>query len=372
MTANVPVKIDTRPPTTDAAAGWVNGLVPYTLFAVDQVPGFGVAATVYRVDQPTPCLVNAATTVAPTLATEIALMPPGGTPVQGALHTVDFGSVDAALPFAHDPLTWIGPSYHWGNFEGTSWVWNSATDQAYVGGFIGYKTRTVQLDITAPVVTAMDPENGNCQQDPAVVNFSGADVGAGYACTEWSTDGGSTWTTGETAEVDGDGEIAITYHGVDKVGIKSADQTITEKVASTPPTVTGGNATVKKGHKATFTYNVTAVTPTAQVIVQIRTESGRTLSTHHYADQTTNVDGSVSFKIDLPEWQVRHPHRRRRSGRQRPDEEGHRHADGQVGHDRLRSRAVAMGGAPQAPRPPASLLAPSRLPARTRLVDCLR
>ena len=300
MTTSVPVKIDTRPPITDAAAGWVNGLVPYTLFAVDQVPGSGVAATVYRVDQSTPWLVNAATTVAPTLATEIALTPPGGTPVQGALHTVDFGSVDAALPFDCDPLTWIGPSYHWGNFEGTSWVWNTAKDQAYVEVFTGYKTRTVQMDITAPVVTAMNPKNGNWQQGPAVVNFSGTDVGAGYAYTEGSTDGGSTWAMGETAEVGGDGEITVTYHGVDKVGIRSADQTITVKVASTPPTVTGGNASVKKGHKATFKYNVTAVTPTAQVIVQIRTKSGRTLSTHHYVDQTTNVDGSVSFTVNLP------------------------------------------------------------------------
>jgi hypothetical protein len=188
--------------------------VPYTLFAADQVPGSGVAATVYCADQSTPWLVNAATTVAPTLATEIALTPPGGTPVQGALHTVDSGSVDAALPFDYDPLTWIGPSYHWGNFEGPA---GSGT--------------AVQLDITAPVVTAMDPKNGNWQQGPAVVNSSGADVG-------------------------GDGEITITYHGVDKVGIKSVDQTITVTVARTAPTVQGFKATVKKGQKAKFYYKV--------------------------------------------------------------------------------------------------------------------
>ena len=299
MTASVPVKIDTRPPITDGAAGWVNGLVPYTLFAVDQVPGSGVAATVYRVDQSTPWLVNAATTVAPTLATEVALTPPGGTPVQGALHTVDFGSVDAALPFDYDPLTWIGPSYHWGNFEGTSWVWNGAKDQAHVDVFTGYETRTVQLDITAPVVTAMDPKNGNWQQGPAVVNFSGADVGAGYAYTEWSTDGGSTWTMGETAEVGGDGEITITYHGVDKVGIKSADQTITVKVATTAPTVQGFDATVKKGQKARFYYNVTAVTPTVRLVIQIRTMSGRTLSTHTYEDVASGVKAYRQFKVDL-------------------------------------------------------------------------
>jgi hypothetical protein len=275
MTASVPVKIDTRPPITDAAAGWVNGLVPYTLFAADQVPGSGVAATVYCADQSTPWLVNAATTVAPTLATEIALTPPGGTPVQGALHTVDFGSVVAALPIGYDPLTWIGPSYHWGNFEGTSWVWNSAKDQAHVEVLTGYKTRTVQLDITAPVVTAMDPKNGNWQQGLAVVNFSGADVG-------------------------GDGEITITHHGVDKVGIKSADQTITVKVATTAPTVQGFKATVKKGQKAKFYYKVN-------------------LKKGKYYSRISAVD--------------------------------------------------LAGGRRRAPRPPASPLASSWLPARTRLVD---
>ena len=54
MSASVPVKIDPRPPVTDGAAGWINGLAPYVLTAIDQVSGFGVAATVYRVDHSTP------------------------------------------------------------------------------------------------------------------------------------------------------------------------------------------------------------------------------------------------------------------------------------------------------------------------------
>ena len=157
----------------------------------------------------------------------------------------------------------------------------------------------MQLDITAPIVTAMDPKNGNWQQGPAVVNFSGADVGAGYAYTEWSTDGGSTWTMAETAEVGGDGEITITYHGVDKVGIESADQTITVKVATTAPTVQGFNATVKKGQKAKFYYNVTAVTPTVRLVIQIRTMSGRTLSSHTYEDVASGVKAYRQFKVDL-------------------------------------------------------------------------
>ena len=100
-TSSNDVKIDTRGPVTDGAAGWVNGLVPYELTATDQVPGSGVAATVYRVDQATPWSINEAGVVAPTLMTEITLS--GG---QASEHTIDFASVDAALPFWFDADDW--------------------------------------------------------------------------------------------------------------------------------------------------------------------------------------------------------------------------------------------------------------------------
>ena len=306
-TMSTPVQIDTRPPVTDGASGWINGLEPYILTGTDQSVGAGVAATIYRVDQSTPWLINEATpTVGTTLETMITLKGE-----QGSVHTIDFGSVDAALPYyysatkllADGKLKWPGPSYTYGNLEGVSWVWMTGID-SQKGGYsvyTGYKTRSVKLDVTAPVVTAMDPKNGNWQKGPGVVNFSGTDVGAGYAYTEWSTDGGTTWTKGEVAAVGGDGEITVTYHGVDKVGIKSADQTIVVKVASTPPTVTAKNASVKKGHKATFKFTVTAVTPMAsRVVIQIRTKSGRTLSSHSYANVTTNAQAMRSFRVNLP------------------------------------------------------------------------
>jgi hypothetical protein len=107
------------------------------------------------------------------------------------------------------------------------------------------------------------------------------------------------WTRGEVAEVGGDGEITISYRGVDRVGLKSATQTITVKVAVTPPTVTAASASVKKGHRATFAFNVTAVTPTAQVIIQLRSRSGRTLSTHRFAGVPSNADMTRSFRVDL-------------------------------------------------------------------------
>jgi len=161
----------------------------------------------------------------------------------------------------------------------------------------GYKTTTVKMDVTAPVVTAIDPKNGNWQKPLATVNFAGTDVGAGYSHTEWSTDGGTTWTTGEQAQVGGDGEITITYRGVDNVGIKSANQTIVVKVASTPPTVTAQNSRAKSGGKISITFNITAVTPKATAIIQIRTLSGKTLSTHNYANVATGTDVTKTFSV---------------------------------------------------------------------------
>ena len=236
------------------------------------------------------------------MGTKLDTSIPWVSPVQGDVHTVDFGSVDAALPYGYDPKIkpWKGsPSYVFGNLEGTSWIWGSGGYSGFTG-FTGYKTRNVKLDVTAPVVTAMDPKNGNWQKGPGTVNFSGTDVGAGYAYTEWSTDGGTTWKKGEVAQIGGDGEITVTYHGVDKVGIKSADQTIVVKVASTHPTVTAKNASVKKGHKATFKFTVTAVTPTVQVYIQIRSKSGKTLSVHSYNNVAAGSQQSKAFRVNLP------------------------------------------------------------------------
>jgi hypothetical protein len=299
-TADTEVKIDTRAPVTDGASGWTNGFEPYQLTGTDQASGSGVAATIYRVNQATPWQINEATELTTSLVTDVQLVPLGGTPVQGAEYTIDFGSVDNALPAWFGLSDWDvavdGPTYILGNLEGVNWVW---TVQRGFEAFTGYKTRSVKLDVIAPVVTAVDPKNGNWQKGPAVINFSGTDVGSGYAYTKWSTDGGANWTIGESAEIGGDGEITVTYVGVDNVGLESEPQEITVKVASTPPTVSAKSTSVKKGHKATFKFTVTAVTPNAQVIIQIRTKSGKTVSTHHYANVATGMEVSRSFKVNI-------------------------------------------------------------------------
>ena len=291
---STPVMIDTRPPTTDGPSGWINGLVPYQLTATDQALGAGVAATAYRVDMATPWTINATLSPATTLVTSLPVWPA----VQGAFHTIDFGSVDAALPADYDPTSTVfagTPSYMWGNFEGQTWVWGQ--QQSAVRVLTGYKTRTVQLDVTAPVVTASDFV-GAWQAGPVSVNFSGTDVGSGYAFTEWSTDG-VNWTQGETARFSGDGPFTVRYRGVDNVGIRSEIKTTTVLVATTKPTVAAKNATVKRGHKAKIKFNVTAVTPRASVNILVR-KKGQTYLLKRYSGVGTNKWAARSFRVNLP------------------------------------------------------------------------
>ena len=300
------VKIDTRPPATAGTAPfgsdmWVNGLKPYVLSATDQAPGSGVKVTWYRVDAATPWTASVNATPATVFATNVNL----GAATQGAMHTVDFFSIDNAVTQDWVVDTSATKTPYPGNVEkGVLVGWTLIPGHPWnVASVTGYKSTTVKLDVTAPVVTAIDPKNGNWQKPLATVNFAGTDVGSGYNHTEWSTDGGTNWTTGSQAQVGGDGVITITYRGVDNVGIMSANQTIQVKVASTPPTVTSQNASTragKKWHNPTITFNITAVTPTATAVIQIRTISGRTLSTHHYANVATGADVSKTFIMNTP------------------------------------------------------------------------
>jgi len=323
------VQIDTRPPTTAGAAAfgqemWVNGTKPYVLSATDQQPGAGVAVTWYRVDQATPWTGSAAATPTVVFNTDVNL----GTATQGAVHTVDFFSIDASTYQVNGQLT---DETYPGNIEKgviVGWV----TGHKNVTGVSGYKSTTVKMDVTAPTVTAMDPKNGNWQKPLATVNFAGTDVGSGYAYTEWSTDGGKTWTKGEQAQVGGDGTITVTYRGVDNVGLTSANQTIDVKVASTPPTVTAQNSTVAYGKRSkspTISFNVTSVTPQCNVTIQIRTLDGRTIQPQllqrgHRPGRQQGLHAERSSQG----WQVQHPRWRAGPGWQHADQAWHRQADG--------------------------------------------
>jgi hypothetical protein len=289
-----PIKIDTRPPSTDGASGWVNGTVPYVLTATDQVPGAGVAATVYRVDQKTPWSVNSAVaTATPTLATSITWT----SPKQGDMHTIDFASVDAALPCDFDPVAWKAdfpgvPTWHLGNWELD--ILNILSKGA------AYKSRTVMLDVTAPTVKVAGADDA-WHNSPVTLNFSATDVGSGVDHIEWSIDG-TNWTIGNSAVISKNGVVTVSYRAVDKVGLVSATQTVTVKVSTTPPVVTGGgNVSVQMNHKAMFTFTVAANTPTCVVRIQITSKAnGHVFMNKNFSNVPTGSAQTRGFKITVP------------------------------------------------------------------------
>ncbi len=297
---SIPVRIDSRGPSTEGASGWVNGFLPYVLTATDQNPGAGVAATFFRVDQATPFQANIASPVATTLTTEVDLTPGGATPVQGSVHTIDFASVDAALPFYYD-AHWPGPSFHYGNFEGTQLLYTAAGKDSGIPSEVhGFQTRTVMLDVTAPVVTVTGNDDA-WHDSPVTLDFSASDAGSGVGYIEWSIDG-VYWTRGDSAVVSQNGETTVSYRAVDRVGLVSPTASVTVKVSTTPPLVqTQRTVTVRSGRRVGIPFFVTSITPTALVKISIRTVRGLTVRTQVLNGQPTNVwVTGPTFRADLP------------------------------------------------------------------------
>ena len=226
------------------------------------------------------------------------------------MHTIDFASVDAALPFYFDPDTYLSPSWHYGNWELD--VLNLLKTGAV------YKSRTVKMDVTAPEVMLANPVNPDWQQGPATLNFTGTDVGSGYDFTEWSTDGGATVNKGEVAQIGGNGVITVNYRGVDKVGIRSDWKATTVSVSTTRPTVTRWQRHRQEGQEgdhSTSTSPRSRRRPTTSSSRSAR-KSGRTLvSSHRFNERAHELRPDSRLQGQPEEGQVQHPHRRHRCWR---------------------------------------------------------
>lgn len=100
-------------------------------------------------------------------------------------------------------------------------------------------TRIVRVDTTAPV-TGDDVASDWCNR-AVVVTMTGSDAGSGVASTEYSTDGGGTWTRGSQTTVaapadhSNDGVHTILYRSTDGAGNLEVDKATTVGVDTRPP-----------------------------------------------------------------------------------------------------------------------------------------
>jgi hypothetical protein len=184
--ATAQIALDRTPPETtdDAPAGWQNSSPVTVHFTA--ADALSPTTTEYRVDGALAWTTGASVDVA-----------------GDGIHTVKYRSTDAA-----------------GNVEGT-------------------QTCTVKIDTTAPTSTQSGADT-DWHNGPIMVLLSADDGdGSGVAKIEYSTDGGSTWTTGFGLLFTADGDHALQFRATDKAGnVETPVNSCDAKIDTTAPDTT--------------------------------------------------------------------------------------------------------------------------------------
>jgi peptidoglycan/xylan/chitin deacetylase (PgdA/CDA1 family) len=110
-----------------------------------------------------------------------------------------------------------------------------------------------------PPVTTTDYD-GLWHNGPVTLHFTATDVGSGVYYTEYSLDGGSTWTAGTSTTVSTLGQTTVLYRSLDKAGNVEAPQTCTVKIDTTGPVTTASGAG-DAWHNTPVTVYLTASDP---------------------------------------------------------------------------------------------------------------
>ncbi len=282
------VRIDTTPPVTSqtgADSAWHASPVTVNLSATD--PLSGVASTQYQVDGgswttgtsvtiPAPLDgsnngphvvsyrstdVAGNTETAKTCTVDIVTTAPVTT-VSGAdsaWHssnvTLNFSSASYGVVKTEYSLdggvSWttgtsvVIPANADGSNDGTHVVLYRSTNGA---GFVETpESCTVKIDAAAPV-TSVTGADSAWHNSPVTLTFSGSDAGSGVAKTEYSLDGGVSWTTGTsvvvaaTAGGGNDGAHTVQYRSTDVAGHTEAAKSCVVKIDTTAPTASQSGA----------------------------------------------------------------------------------------------------------------------------------
>jgi hypothetical protein len=170
----------------------------------------------------------------------------------------------------------------------------------------------ITLDSTPPVTTTNAPTGW--KHVSVTVTLSPSDAGSGMsggsAKTEYSTDGGTTWTTGTSLTITADpvthatdGITTISYRSVDAAGNVASVQTCRVRLDTRKPTPRAlWVASARRGHTATLKYRVNDVLPnggTATVTIKVKTLHGTLKKTLRCGVKAVNTTFSVRFTVPL-------------------------------------------------------------------------
>lgn len=135
----------------------------------------------------------------------------------------------------------------------------------------------------------------------ATDSFSGMSGGA--AKTEYSTDGGRVWSTGDSALVSGQGVNAVLYRSIDAAGNVEAVKSVNIRIDSASPVTKAHAANVHKGKKVTLSYVVTDPKPgcgRARATVAIMKGKRRAETIPVAGTVKTNTKHTLSWRCTLP------------------------------------------------------------------------
>jgi hypothetical protein len=168
----------------------------------------------------------------------------------------------------------------------------------------------ITLDSTPPLTTTNAPTGW--KHVSVTVTLSPSDAGSGMsggsARTEYSTNGGSTWTTGTSVTITADpathttdGITTISYRSVDAAGNVATIQTCRVRLDTRKPTPRAlWAASARRGYTATLKYRVNDVLPnggTATVTIKVKTLGGTLKKTLRCGVKAVNTTFSVHFTV---------------------------------------------------------------------------
>jgi hypothetical protein len=143
------------------------------------------------------------------------------------------------------------------------------------------------------------------------LTFDATDVGMGVATTEYSLDGGTTWTpwaTGSTLTIgapaggSNDGAHAVHVRSTDKAGNVEPEQIVRVRIDTQAPVVRASAASVVRGRLATLRYRLDDPrpgSPTATVTIRVTDRHGKVVRRAVLLETTVDATHAYRFLCKL-------------------------------------------------------------------------
>jgi hypothetical protein len=161
------------------------------------------------------------------------------------------------------------------------------------------QTVTVKIDMTAPVTVIHGVPAGWVNVAPTVT-LTATDNLSSVAKTEYSTDNGTTWTTGTTVPVPAtNGILTISFRSTDGAGNVEATQTAQVMLDTVGPVVKSqSKLTIRKHHTGQLHYKVLDNATTALVTIKI-TKGMTTVKTINVGSVQTGMALTSSIRASF-------------------------------------------------------------------------